>query len=268
MNGVTFQIHVPEPSRLALEKALRQTVAMKGADPIKTVNKAAGYVASFAAARGANAKIPVANPARIEALMRTVIASSSRRFANRVSISKKTGRVRKTRRLVRVSKVASEWKGTLAAAIVARINYKGSTRGSKRYERTIRAALSANDKGKAATSGAFYRLVGRFVRMRAKSAGYLRSGLFPAMKKFKQAAAQQSDPTSKNFKVPPGDAMAATRTGARIKATMEDYARGVDIVAPNALRQAEQQVADLFTKWIREDVAKAARTAGFHHSTP
>ena len=262
MLGISFAVKVPPASVNELQRALQRTVALKGADPVKTVNKAAGYVASFASARGANAKIPMANPARIDSLMRTLVSQSSRRFENRISVSKKTGKVRKIRRLRKVSKIASEWKGTLAAAIVSAINYKGARTKSRRYERMVKTALGSG-KGNVAATGAFYRTVARFVKMRKNSAGYLRSGLLPGIKIFKRAAIGGRDSQLNQFKFPPGDASAATQTGSRIVASMSDYATGIDMIAPNALKKAEREVVALFEKWIREDLDKAATAQGF-----
>ena len=65
-----WQVKIPPQEVTRLQKALRDYVSMKGKDPAAVVNKAAGYVALFAAAGGANAKIPKADADKITAFMK------------------------------------------------------------------------------------------------------------------------------------------------------------------------------------------------------
>ena len=263
MMGVSFAVKVPPASLNDFQRALQRTVALKGADPVKTVNKAAGYVASFAIASD---KIPVANKQRIMDAMKMQVVKSSRRFRVTMRMSK-TGKIKMVRRKVRPSKISNEWRGTLAAIIVSTINYRGSMGLlSKRYGRLVRKFLNGGSEyKKAANASQFYKVVEKFAKARANSAGYLRSGMFPSIRAFRvskmEAAAKRS------FKFPPGNAKAATK-GTRIMASMEDYATGIDTVAPQALKKAEREVQALFEKWLREDLAQAAKTQGFKGSTP
>ncbi len=162
----------PENARL-LSLALSETVMLKGADAAKTVNKAAAYLASFGIA-----KIPAADPRRIEAVLRTKVRGDK---ISRLSIRNRKGRIA---RINRESAVQNEWRNTLAAVIVAAINY-GKHRGgySKRYLRMIRQSGLQPDLGKRkpATTAQFYRLAATFVKRRMGSAGYHKSGLLPAL---------------------------------------------------------------------------------------
>ena len=249
------KIVMPTAERARLQRALQDTVTLKGADPRKTVNKAAGYIASFAVASGTAGKIPIANAAQILVNLRAQVNRSSKLFVTRTSTSK-TGRVRRTRRRVRrTSAMANEWRGTLAAVIVASINYGGARKLSNAYHKMVRKGLAGSASRKAATAAQFYRLVARFAKKRATSAGFLRSGLFPALRHFK---AQVLDAARmRGFKFPPGTA-SLVQSETKITAAMEDAAPGISKMAPDALRRSEHQVAELFQKWLREDLAQAA----------
>lgn len=245
----------PSSARM-LSLAMSETVMLKGADPVKTVNKAAAFLASFGIA-----KIPAADPKRIEAMLRTKVRGDK---LSRISVRNKKGRLR---RVNRESAIQNEWRNTLAAVIVAAINY-GKHRGgySKRYLRMIRQSGLPPDLGqrKPATTAQFYRLVSTFVKRRMASAGYHKSGLVPALKAFKAASNQAGVP---KFKFPPGSAEKATDADpSLIRASMEDFARAIDQIAPEALSKSMPEVAALFRKWLQEDLAKAAAAHGLRYT--
>lgn len=253
-------VSIPPESQQQLTAALRRTLQHKGGDPLAVVNKAARYVASFTAAQGANAKIPIANRERIAALLKVQISNSSHLFRTTRKIGK-NGKVRINRRRLKPSKISNEWRGTLAAAVVAGLNYRGSSRKlGKRYARMVQGMTGGADYKKAANAAAFYRVVAKFVRARQRSAGYLRSGILPALTTFRAARAATGIP-SRGHPHPPGSALGASGTG-EISASMEDHATGIDTIAPNAFRLAEREVAALFDKWILEDMEKAAKATG------
>ena len=235
---------------------------MKGADPAAIVNKAAGYVALFAAASGANAKIPKADANKITEFMKTVLRPDAIRQTHEVkTYTTKTGRTRKVRRIKRLSKVTSTWMGTMAVALVMKLYYHGATsKGGKYYERYIRTMMSGGPKAMKNASE-FYRVVRAFAGMRRGSAGYLRSGMYPAIKAFasKRTGIDKFDPE----RVYPGDASVAVKGTRRSVASMTNYAKEINRFAPNALKQAEKQVAAQYEGWVREGLVKAGVKAGF-----
>lgn len=242
----------PASTRL-LSMALRDTMAMKKRDPAALVNKAAQYVTSFAVASGVNAKIPIADPAKIEATLRRVIHPPTERKSRALGKGKR-------KKINRASKVQNEWRGTLAAVIIASLVAGRSGKIGRRYQKLAQKLTKGkNDKGATATQ--FYRLVARFVKLKQASVGLHRAGLLPAIKAFR---AQAADSTLRRFRSPPGTATPAERGSAKITAKITDSARAIDQIAPHAFRQAETEVAALFTKWIEEDILKCAKLEGFN----
>lgn len=247
-----LKLRIPPPDIAALKVALQDTFSMKGGDPAKLVNKAAKFVVSFAAATGGNAKVPTADPAKIEATLRHVIKSVA---APKVKI-RRNG---KLRRVNRASKVQNEWRNTLAAMIVGSIlSGKASGRIGKRYKKLV-ARLSQGKGG--GTANAFYRMAEKLMKSKRASAGYLRSGLVPGLQAFRAASSEVST-LKRNFRFLPGTAAPAQNGNSRIVATMEDSAKEISRLAPDAFRKAEREVASLFNKWIIEDLAAAARRQG------
>lgn len=241
-----FRLIIKETERDHLARALRNTVLMKRANPERMVNKAAQYVASYGIA-----KIPAANPQRIESVLRMVVHGTK---MSRRSIRRNGRRVK----INRTSKVQSEWRGTLASVLVAAMNY-GAVRGkySSRWKRLLSKVGKKHDS-KPATVSQFYRIVAKFVKSRMRSAGYHKSGMAPALKAFKARASGV-----RQFKFPPGTAKPAQGGSRRIVASMEDFARAIREIAPNALRKAEGEVASMFDSWLKEDLNKSAKAEGF-----
>jgi len=235
-----------------LERALRETMAMKKGDPAALVNKAAQYVTSFAAATGTNAKIPIADPAKIESTLRRIVHPLTQRKSRAIGKGKR-------KKINRAAAVQNEWRGTLASVIIASILAGKQGKIGRRYVKLAQKLTKGkNDKG--ATANQFYRIVAKFVRLKQNSVGLHRAGLLPAIKAFR---AKAGDAAMRRFKAPPGSATAAERGSSKIIATITDSARAITEIAPNALRQAESEVARRFTKWIEEDLLKCAKAEGF-----
>lgn len=255
---ILAQATIDPRSLTNLEQALRLTVQMKGKSAEAVVNKAGQYLASFATAKVPQ-KAKAITAAQIWDLMRTKVSGEkmSRRFI-RVK-----GRRRKVKR---EAKQQNEWRNTLAAVLVATINYSAARKGlTKRWVRLM-AKLNQKKDGteKAKTAAAFYRVVEQFAKKRKASAGYHRAGMAVAIKTFRaNRAALQGAKEFRFFRQPPGDATAARTENQRTIADMGNHARAIEAIAPTAFADSEPEVASLFGKWLAEDQAAAAKKAGF-----
>ena len=263
--NISYKLTVPTAEQFKLTSALQKYVSLKGKDPASIVNKAAGYVALFAAARGANQKIPVAEAEVITVNMLRKLTTSRRTHETRISVSKKTGKVRRSRRIRRPSKVVDMFLGTFAAAMVAKILKNGSPRGhSKYYERMIQATVAGSPSKSMSASSGFYKAVKQYAGMRRGAAGYLRSGMFPAIKAFApKGGSSSAKPLNDPLRKAPGDASVAINGRSITRADMTNYAKGISKVAPDALKKAERQVIKMYEGWVREALDKAAVAQGF-----
>jgi hypothetical protein len=240
---MTVKVTIPEDSRQQLENVLRDTMLFRGRNPERLVMKAAGYVASFA-----YGKIPVADAAKILAELKRPVTNSSKLYRR----NKSGRRVR-----VKRGRNAQEWAGTLAAVLVASIHTWGNrNKTSRRLMENALKRIGAPGTRRGLSAAAFYAAVKAFAGTRKGSAGYLRSGMIPAMRLYAASKGARSA-----FKHPPGRAMLTTGS-TRITARTENIAAGIDKVAPNVLRTAEREVAVIFEEWLREAHEEAARKTG------
>lgn len=148
---------------------------------------------------------------------------------------------------------ADKYRGTVAAAIVAILNYKGAKSLIKKGDGT-----------------AFYNLVGKFVGARKYSAKLHKAGFYPAIKSLKLTGQETRLP---RYRHTPGTYTEAVRERA---ATLiaENFASsaqrpgrpaplGIAGIAPNCLSDSEPQLAKLLEDWLMKDLMDAAHGAGF-----
>ncbi len=202
---------------------------IRGKSTEQILRKVMQYWISYAIA-----KIPVAEPGKIEAnLTRQITAGPARPGA----------------RSRRTTARADKWRGTLAAAIVAALDYRGA--------RALRGA-------------AFYRRVAAFVSARKYAARHHKAGFLPAIQALRvpapggrlprysrpPGAYQESISTLAAILIAENFAKAATRPG-------RPAPKGIQGIAPTALSAAETEVARTLHRWLVADLMAAGRRAGF-----
>ena len=202
--------------------------AARGKDMKSTLYKAAKLLLDFAWS-----KIPEGNKAKVEAQLMRILSTYSRT----------TGR---TRRRLRASKTADKYRGTVAAAIVATINYKGAKLKSG----------WADDAG-------FYSAVSAFVRGRKFSSGLHRAGLLAGYDLIHGRAKGRAP----KYKHAPGSASEKILADA-VEIVFENFASskgggGMAEVAPDAFERAAREVAKMIEGWMAKDALAEARKAGF-----
>lgn len=202
---------------------------IRGKSTEQILRKVMRYWISYAIA-----KIPVAEPGKIDANLTRQIT---------------TARPPASARTRRTSAVADKWRGTLASAIVAALDYRGA--------RALRGA-------------AFYRRVAAFVSARKYAARHHKAGFLPAIQALRVPAGGGRLP---RYSRPPGAyqehisdlaailiaenfAKAATRPG-------RPAPIGIQGIAPAALSAAESEVARTLHRWLVADLMTAGRRAGF-----
>ncbi len=148
--------------------------------------------------------------------------------------------------------MADKYRGTVAAMIVQRLNWKG-------------ANSARNKRG----GPAFYGKVGQFINARVFSRNVHKAGFKPALVALKAGTKERTP----NYRKMPGSfsqkvedwaatllaenfASAAKRPGN----TAEPL--GIAGLAPDCLSAAEPEVAAQLEKWLAEDLAAAAIKAG------
>jgi hypothetical protein len=214
-----------------LGPALRQWGAMRarsGKDLKSTLYKAAKLLLDFAWS-----KIPEGNKALIESNLMRMISTYSRVGG-------------RTRGRLRGSKAADKYRGTVAAAIVATINYKGAK---------LKAGF-ADDKG-------FYAAVAQFVSGRKFSAGLHRAGLLAGYDLINGRPRGRSP----KYRHAPGSAsQRILEESAEI--VFENFASskgggGMMKVAPDSFERAAIEVARMIDGWMAKDALAEAKRAGF-----
>lgn len=140
------------------------------------------------------------------------------------------------------SKLANEWQGTIAAAIVAkRARAKGRTFN---------------------TPADFYRNVAKFARTHKNSARYLKSAWIPALRVFGAKGPKRRG--IGRYKSPlAGDAAKAKRSQKVPHGFLENHARGITKVHPDIVQSQVGPVVRQLRRWIRQNLREGKRKAGF-----
>lgn len=143
---------------------------------------------------------------------------------------------------VKRDKVVDRWKGSVAARLVAVLNYKNS--------RNLPASQ-------------FYRLVSKFAQARRFSAGFHKSGWRTAKLRLRGKL-----DNVKNFKNSPGSFKERIKES-MVEIMAENYARsggrkadGVDKLFPDVLEQTWKEVETMLLKFIQKDMDKHAEESG------
>ncbi len=193
-------------------------------------------------------KIPAAQKSDIRSrLMARATRTAYQLGLNKVVKIKKDGTYRK------MDMRYIELRQSLAAHIVWATNYPGRAGTGQAYANKARTR-NAKD---------FYALVGSFVSHRQYSAGYLRSGLLPALNAFRVAQGKGELPTFKKKYGPPGSAIKAQPNDMVPMAQVEDLAKGILIKAPNAFSESLPEIEKQIEGYIADNLAKRALDAGF-----
>lgn len=209
---------------------------MRGRDIADTIAKVMKYWVSFAMS-----KVPQGNAAKIRSQLQTLIVSYSR-----------------AKRGVK-SRMADRYRGTLAAAIVMILNYKGA-----------RDLARARDP-------LFYSKVNQFVNSRAYSANHHRSGFLPAINvlgRGKGAAAGATVKDAINTRVPkykhPPGYVAHKFTDDLASILVENFASaagphaaGITGLAGGAFDAGLAEVIKMIGEFLSNDLRAAAQKAGF-----
>lgn len=209
--------------------------AVRGKGMLETARKVFRFLVSFALA-----KIPNGDPKKIRASLLQITTAYTRVRAASAGVSSSL-RTRKTRRHA----ASDALRGTLAAKLVWMLNYLGA---------------------RAAKGAAFYRIVRKFVNARAYSARLHRAGLYPALEGTKARVTGGKLP---KYRHTPGSfAEGLTEDVATILA--ENWAsahgpnaKGIAGLASFAFDTALPEVDALLNRYLKENMAKAARAAGF-----
>jgi hypothetical protein len=213
--------------------------ALRGKGMLETARKVFRFLVSFALN-----KIPNGDPKRIRAQLQQHVRRYSNLRAGMAGVSVNL-RTRKTRR----DKVADALRGTLAAKVVGLLNYSGA-----------RHVQSAE----------FYRIVRKFINRRAYSARLHRAGLTPALAGTAKAggSVKTGGGLPKYYHTPGSYAESLNDDVANILA--ENWAsahgpnaKGIIGLAGFAFDAALPEVDRLLTKYLTQDMQKAARAAGF-----
>lgn len=162
------------------------------------------------------------------------------------------GNAKSRRRRRRLSALAEKYRGTVAALLVQRLNWR-----------------NANTDKKKNGGSMFYSRVGQFIGARKWSRGVHRAGFFPVIRALK---AERHGYLPRLKKVP-GTYVEkfADDAATLIAENMASSAQrpggpapdGIAGVAPDCLKDSEADMARLFEKWLAEDEADYARRAGF-----
>lgn len=199
---------------------------LRGKDLIEVLRKVTRYVVSFSIA-----KIPKGDPKRIREELTTIVTTYS-----------KTD----TRNIRSATKRASQWRGTLAARLVAMLDWKGA-----------RAAAAFGDYE------GFYAAAAQFTARRAFAANLHRSGLREAVTRLRTGTGGTRLP---QFKNQPGDYTEAI-TDAVTRVVVENWASskngdGIVKLAGNVFEQAFVEAEQMIANFLQKDAEAAARKAG------
>lgn len=220
---------------------------IRGKTAEQTLRKVMRFWISFAMHR-----ITKADAKDIEAnLMRLTARSSKLMMRSRKSL--------RARSQNRFGKLADKYRGTLAASIVAIINYGG-----------VKNASSVKGRKRVVGDGqAFYSNVGKFIGARKYAAGVHRAGFNPAVTALRITGTGKT-PKYKNV---PGKYTEDIKTTAATLVA-ENFAsaasfpgrpaKGITGIAPTVLKDAEADMAKELARWLEMDLRAAAARAGFH----
>jgi hypothetical protein len=143
---------------------------------------------------------------------------------------------------VKRDKVVDRWKGSVAARLVAVLNYKNA--------RNLPASQ-------------FYRLASKFAQARRFSAGFHKSGWRNAKLRLRGKL-----DNVKNFKNSPGSYKERVKQS-MVEIMAENYARaggqkadGVDKLFPDVLEQTWKEIEAMLLKFIQQDMDKHAEESG------
>lgn len=209
--------------------------AVRGKGMLETARKVFRFLVSFALA-----KIPNGDPKKIRANLLQIVTAYTRVRAASAGVSSSL-RSRRTRR----NAAADNLRGTLAAKLVWILNY-----------------LAARD----AKGPAFYRIVRKFVNARVYSARLHRAGLYPALEGTK---ARNTGGKLPKYRHTPGSfAESLTEDVATILAenwasAHGAHAKGIVGLASFAFDTALPEVDTLLSRYLQENIARAAKAAGF-----
>jgi hypothetical protein len=150
---------------------------------------------------------------------------------------------------VRAGKAGDRYRGTIAAAIVAQLNYGG-----------------ARLMGGFGDSAGFYQAVAKFVKGRRGSAGLMRAGFFAGYDLI-HGRAKGSAP---RYKHAPGSA-AEKILAESASIVFENFASSkaafsIADYQPSAFEVAAQEVEKMMNRWVMEDFRQGARAAGLNPS--
>lgn len=150
-------------------------------------------------------------------------------------------------------KVADRYRGTIAAFIVQKLNWKG-------------ANAAKNKRG----GSAFYGKVGQFINARVFSRNVHKAGFKPTLAALRSKATDRMP----NYRKMPGTFeqeitdWAATLISENFASAAQrpgntDAPLGIAGLAPDCLSAAEPEVARQLEKWLAEDLIAAANRTGF-----
>ncbi len=217
---------------------------LRGKGISDTLAKVMRYWLSFAIA-----KIPRADADKVRHKL-TEIVTTYQREAQRVH-----------HRLKKDRTVSDKYRGTMAAAIIFALDYKGKARALAR-ERSPR----------------FYGLAGQYINARAYSAGIHRSGFTPALRLLNRGGPQPNTGRLPKYRHPTGRLAhrfneQAAYILAENWATSADKpfrrtgrAGGITVVAGSVLDIAFNEVVAMIEGFLRTDLIASARDAGFDAS--
>lgn len=196
-------------------------------------------------------KIDAAKPADIEANLMRLTASYSRiqiRSRRRLSAKSKN----------RYGAAADRYRGTVAAAIVAALNYKG-----------VKNAASAGGKRIVGDGTAFYATVRRFISARKYSAKLHKAGFYPTITALKigsigRLPKYRNTPGTYKENIQNFAAILVAENFASAADRPGRPAAGIAGLFPNCLSDAETEVGLQLEKWLAQDLRAAASAAGFH----
>ena len=215
---------ITDASALPALSAYAAKEAFRGKAMMETARKVFAFLVSFAMA-----KIPNGDPQKIRLQLTAIVARYTRLSSRK-----------------RKSKLVDSLRGTLAAKLVRVLNYLGA---------------------RAAKGAAFYRLVRRFINARAFSARLHRAGLYPALAGSKARGVDTGGRLPK-YRHMPGSytedtaAAAADILAENWASAHGPRAAGIVGLAGFAFAQAMPEVDALLTKYLLEDMAKAAASSG------
>ncbi len=221
------QIQIEDTFSRALAEALDESRLRP--DIAKSINRIMSQWVSYAMA-----KIPVAEKTRIKARLEAPAVRAKFQQGN-VRLTKR-GRERKNARYELL-------KRSVAAYIVWSTNYKRGGMPARQ--------LSADQ---------FYATVGRFIGARQFSAGHHKGGLRPALNTFRVAAGQAA--RLPRYKRAAGTAKKAGEQERIPTAEVENYAKAILEVAPNAFTDSLPEIERTVQEWIARNLVERAQRAG------